>query len=342
MLVCQECNSHLADGSVYCSECGAAVSASETRTELSPADIESRLAAANLHRLRGQYAEATDECTSILKLAPESPDVHCLLGDVYADQNNVEEAMRWYQMAAEIDPESKACADKLEELARKLADINAARGRTSWFDRFVIGENFESSIRIITFTSAGFAALLIAFGLAALFSQKTPHRGGGVSGPLEQVDRAPVNRKPLVVPPTSAGAGNSSQVRTAYEEHLLYQITSAEPVQTGHIAVTGARLDPRTQALTITFRNASNSLDRSETILNAGALARAGFSLSEDIALVILRCLAVVPDSSGHDGMTLVFIGDIPRQSLASLEANAPPEQIQAVLQQPWWASVVP
>jgi hypothetical protein len=339
MAVCARCKTELNDDAIFCTECGAPVIENGEGGSES-ARIETLVAAANVQRTHGDYEAAVGQCTEILKQDPENPAVHCLLGDIYADQNKVEQAVRWYQMACEIDPESKGCAERLDRLRTKLADMNAvesADGPNSWFDRFVIGENFESSIRIITFASAGFAALLIGFGLVALFSQKQPSVSASNSYPPSQNAPYPRGRKPLVVAPTGVGPG--APIRTAYEDQLLYRIASSRPVVSRGVAVSGLRLDPRTHSLTVTYTNASNSVDRRETLLSGAVVASAGFAASKDIASVTLRCLANAPDTAGGTAAAIIFIADVPRQSAVVLQPNAAPEQISRAMQNPWWST---
>ncbi len=73
----------------------------------------SRLAQANLHRLRRQWDEANRVCLHVLYAAPDSWRAHALLGDIAAERGDADEAIRWYCMALDIRPDAQATRDKL-------------------------------------------------------------------------------------------------------------------------------------------------------------------------------------------------------------------------------------
>ncbi|HEX5323393.1 MAG TPA: tetratricopeptide repeat protein, partial [Capsulimonadaceae bacterium] len=82
-----------------------------------PFDESSRmLAQANLHRMRGQWDEAIAICMDAMRLMPNDPTAHSLLGDIYSDQGNLDEAIRWYCMALDLKPASRADREKLSRL----------------------------------------------------------------------------------------------------------------------------------------------------------------------------------------------------------------------------------
>ncbi|CEK19348.1 tetratricopeptide repeat protein [Chthonomonas calidirosea] len=68
------------------------------------AGIRHLLVRANLHRLRKQYAEAVECCIAAIRRRPDCQAAHSMLGDIYRDQENWAEAVRWYRMAVEIRP----------------------------------------------------------------------------------------------------------------------------------------------------------------------------------------------------------------------------------------------
>lgn len=68
------------------------------------AGIRTLLVRANLHRLRKQYAEAVECCIAAIRRRPDCQAAHSMLGDIYRDQENWAEAVRWYRMAVEIRP----------------------------------------------------------------------------------------------------------------------------------------------------------------------------------------------------------------------------------------------
>jgi hypothetical protein len=62
------------------------------------------LAQANLERIRGQWAEAVETCVRVLRDNPGNADAHSLLGDIYRDQGEIDDAIQWYRMAVDLRP----------------------------------------------------------------------------------------------------------------------------------------------------------------------------------------------------------------------------------------------
>lgn len=85
----------------------------------------SRLAQANLHRLRRQWDEANRVCLHVLYAAPDSWRAHALLGDIAAERGDADEAIRWYCMALDIRPDAQATREKLSLIVNsRRAELN--------------------------------------------------------------------------------------------------------------------------------------------------------------------------------------------------------------------------
>ncbi|MDO8681969.1 MAG: tetratricopeptide repeat protein [Armatimonadota bacterium] len=336
---CPECKTTLTDDALECPACGALITGAEERESPEHRDVEVLMSAAEMHLERGEYDEAIDRCTAVLQQDPENAAAHIMLGDIYAEQERVQDAARWYEMALEIEPDNRVCIEKLENLRRTLSekdDDSESTRNLGWFDRFVIGRGFESSIRIITGASAAFAALLIAAGLVSLYSHKQPDQAVGDSYPPEQFSYPDSRRKPVVVESTSAPGGLLE--RADHEIRLLRQLNDNQLVYSRRIAVDDARVDPRGKVtLIVTFRNHGNSANREEILLNSGAVASAGFSVNPQIAMINVRCVASVPDEAGRYQMDLVFVADVGRGSAPALKPNSTAEQIAPALKNQWW-----
>ena len=76
---------------------------------------ESDLAAANLSRLRGLFTDAEGICIRVLRADPNNVHAHSLIGDIYRDQGRFEDACQWYQLALDLQPDSRPDQSKLEE-----------------------------------------------------------------------------------------------------------------------------------------------------------------------------------------------------------------------------------
>lgn len=340
-ITCRKCNTKLSNEALYCFECGAPIS-DDPPAAASKQDIDALLTDANLHRIRGEWEEAIKCCTEVLRQDTENPEAHALLGDIYASQSRFEDAIRWFEMAIDIEPDNQAYADKLEELILKLAEMNAAPGsdssRTGWFDKFVVGQSFESSVRVITVSSAAFAALLIIVAVVIMLSRRLPDND--IYTPVQPTTTASSRpaHSPVIVPRTTEPAIPTE--RSAYEDWLLAQLRNNELVASRRITVDDARYDPRNQTLIATFRNSQDSVDRPQILLNAGAVAAAGFA-TKDVSLVTVRCVGAEPVDVGRAQLGIVFVGDIDRRSAGALQPNASAEQISPVIQNPWWSRTV-
>ena len=186
------------------------------------------LARANLLRMRGQWDEAVAACTEALRKAPESPTAHALLGDIYEAQGKLDDALQWYGMAVDLNPDSKVDRAKLDRLvnAQRVALLQqegraggvagtppAAAGageRTlQWFDRLFPPGKSDSIARLILAVS-GAIALLILFAAAFVYFAYGNAATGG-SPPLGSVlppDPAPVTGDaPIVVQPPAGRPG---------------------------------------------------------------------------------------------------------------------------------------
>ncbi|MHB9024632.1 MAG: tetratricopeptide repeat protein [Armatimonadota bacterium] len=111
---CFQCGVTLPDGTTICSSCGADIGRAE-RVQLGE-EIHRLLAEANLCRLRGQYDEAISVSTRILRLDSSNAAAHSLLGDIYREQGNYHEALGWYKLAVQLNPNSHADRAKLDEM----------------------------------------------------------------------------------------------------------------------------------------------------------------------------------------------------------------------------------
>ncbi|HLV81854.1 MAG TPA: zinc-ribbon domain-containing protein [Chthonomonadaceae bacterium] len=102
--------------------------------------VRTLLSQANLYRLRGLWAGAVDRCIAVLKIQPDNHTAHSLLGDIYRDQDKIEDAIQWYRMAIQLRPNPSDEA-KLKQMERERARqqraaesrarAEAARTRTS-------------------------------------------------------------------------------------------------------------------------------------------------------------------------------------------------------------------
>ena len=182
-MTCRACGNLLPEESAFCPECGVkrgagrvpgeagwaarlpvrrvdessgvSKDASPPALRLAPrASIDALLARANLLRMRGQWTDAVELCTEALRVDAQSGAAHSLLGDIYENQGRLDKAIRWYQLALDLDPESVADKAKLTR-ARELQAVRRRTGspRLSWAYLVAV---------------AGVAFLFVSFVMAAL------------------------------------------------------------------------------------------------------------------------------------------------------------------------------
>lgn len=81
-----------------------------------PAEARQLLAEANRLRSRGQHDEAISVCTRILRADANHAGAHSLLGDIYRDTGNYREALGWFKLAVQLNPNNRADRKKLDEM----------------------------------------------------------------------------------------------------------------------------------------------------------------------------------------------------------------------------------
>jgi hypothetical protein len=123
--VCPKCFEVNDPAATYCIECGAPLS-DDPASEGSDQEVYREITQANLHRIRGDYKPAIDVCLGILKRFPNNGTAHTLLGDIYAEKGELEQAAQWYEMALDLRPESENDRRKLESVQRRMAEQEAA------------------------------------------------------------------------------------------------------------------------------------------------------------------------------------------------------------------------
>jgi tetratricopeptide (TPR) repeat protein len=78
------------------------------------------LAEANLFRTRGQFEEAVSACMRILQRDASHAAAHSLIADIYRDQGNYREALNWFKLAVELNPDNEADKRKLDEMIDRV------------------------------------------------------------------------------------------------------------------------------------------------------------------------------------------------------------------------------
>ncbi|MGC8832614.1 MAG: tetratricopeptide repeat protein [Armatimonadota bacterium] len=319
----------------------------------------SELAEANLLRLRGRYKDALDKCTELLKQTPKDPTLHVLIGDIYRDQGQISEAVQWYQMALDLDPDNPEYAEKLEKLEQQ-----EAKG----------GERWQWWHWILLTTATALVAVALGAGLAwkATRSQvsqeppSTPTQPAVSPAEMPPGLRTPSNT-PQSTPPASASpgfapnqqqtppskAGGSEEERSALretlsssEQALLQLISQSVRQELGdRLVVSGFIMDPRTHSAVVTVNKSAVPATRealSIFLAEVRTVALWTLSLVGSADSVTIRALSRFPLRKGVSGpIEVIFIGDAERKT-GSLQQSDPSQWFT----QQWWhprlAALVP
>ncbi len=118
---CEKCFNPSPKGSEFCQNCGAAL-VHKPGAEGSDVAVYPKLAQVNLLRMRGRFKEAEETCLGILHQFPHNLSANILMGDLAVEQNNLDQAVEWYELALDIEPDNLALQGKLEAAKSKKDD----------------------------------------------------------------------------------------------------------------------------------------------------------------------------------------------------------------------------
>jgi hypothetical protein len=124
MKSCSKCFAVNEPTAEFCVDCGAAFASGG---EGSDTEVYNELARANVLRIRGDWKGAADVCLGILKRFPNNATAHTLLGDIHAEGGDLKQAASWYEMALDLNPDSKADKEKLASVQTRMKEHEAAQ-----------------------------------------------------------------------------------------------------------------------------------------------------------------------------------------------------------------------
>jgi len=207
------------------------------------------LARANLLRMRGDYPAAIEQCLSVLKRAPEDPDAHTLIGDIYAEQGNLGQAAQWYELALDLNPESAPDRQKLTYVQQRINDREVANAAQQ------IALPPATPHPWLPWAVMGAVAVIIGIGSFMLGMRRDVPATNGkttipVSNPIEgaQGTVAPIDR------------GDTLAGSLAEEDRRLMNSVAGQ-VPAG-IALLWAYQDPRNRDIVVTLRARPDDAER--------------------------------------------------------------------------------
>jgi len=300
-------------------------------------ETHAALASANLYKLRGDWQSAVDKCMEVLAADQDNATAHSILGDIYRDQGKITDAMHWYKLALDLNPDSTADRVKLEQLIAHSRNDRMVRHR--W-----LSDARTTAKRVV-------AEAALAIGLLILITTIWPIIWGPPTGSensqseIRSPSSSPRVHLPADVPetaePTQKPVRHSLGASMSEHEDAILQALNASPtlVQRG-LHVTSILIDPRSRSAVISMFSppaknepAAQWLARSALIVLREACFKDGGLERFTIRVVS----GVIQDQVATTKIT--FVADAERNSVLSIvPETAEYPQLTGVLLNPWWA----
>ena len=202
--------------------------------------FDADLAKANLMRMRNDFRKAEEICINILRTYPKSAATHTLLGDIYSDQGRLEQAAHWYELSLDLDPNSWAEKQKLDDIREQIKErdhISSAQ---------TLGLDEVGAVRPAWIVLGVASFLFISYGV--FYVIRHGHLGGSNDQP---VVKTPINAIPdNVDPKRELVASNTVAGVAPPASSPVDGLTSGNTV-TGNAPITGSSKDDKDLELTV-------------------------------------------------------------------------------------------
>jgi hypothetical protein len=312
--LCDRCFANVPSDLSTCPECGATLS-SDQAIDTSDSMIYPELSRANLLRMRGDYSGAEDQCLGILKRYPNNAAVHTLLGDLHAEQDDLEQAAQWYELAIDLNPHSESDRQKLEAVRERQRLKDSA----SSVESLKLPEPHNNiplfaGVSVLAVAVVGLIAYFVGLGVQPK-TARSP-----VVAPVEAPSsETPSNTEAAATTPPSATR------REPQVDRELSALVSQRSTAGGNLL--SVLTDPRRNIVTVTYQVGPN-----EDPKRVGAeLGRTVLDQSQETLIVTLR--AVRQDR-------IVYMADIPRSRyndvLSEAYAANPDAWIDSMVTNEW------
>lgn len=346
MTVCPKCFAEIPDTSVFCLECGARIREDTTDSlyaEGSDREVYPEIARANLLRMQGEYEQAIEICLNILRRYPSNETAHALLGDIYADQGKLEDAIQWYELLVDLAPNNAVYSAKLMnlrslraaqiappppiELPDAPAPIRAPTPKVWAYGLFIL--------LALILTGAGFMAGLRMQATTDSAENQPPKPSVPVESRVVPPPPEPPRTEaplPPITPPIEAGTASTGMSEgEARLARVLSQQLKGLPVW--------CTFDVLTQRWLVRIRLQGGALTRTRILQEALATARAFFEQAPGIPSVVITVL--IPTTTGGDNA--IFSADIPSTAVPLSPTELTDEQLNTLFQSinVWWNSTV-
>jgi hypothetical protein len=354
-MVCTLCGLEITNPDAGCEWCKGHDAATNSRPLADPRLVTAKLAEANLARMRGHWEEAEACCIDVLRLDPSNLEAHSLLGDLYRDQDRLDDAAQWYRLALDINSNSTVDQAKLKSVEREMerrshqpTEVTERRPVTNPIGTHrLLGASPITWVRALTVISVVFV-LAVGGVLFAMQSRRhVPPKPPAANATT--IPYTPPSATPKTTPPpTQDGALNLTDrpdnpratpksAMTSQELMLAQQVERAGLLSVGTsliditVSPSSLRVDV---ALVRTEEAAATAENTREAVLHdASRVARVLLASEPRISRVSVSMRTRTAD--GHVQPT--FEGATDRQSMNGVPESATPETEAAAFPGPWW-----
>jgi tetratricopeptide (TPR) repeat protein len=340
-MVCPKCFAEIPDTSVFCLECGARLredTLDPLYAEGSDREVYPDIARANLLRIKGHYEEAVDVCLGILKRYPSNETAHALLGDIYADQGKLADAIQWYELLVDLSPSNALYRAKLDNLRSLQAAQQAPPAAMT-------PPPPAQAPSTHTWVYGLFGLITLILILSAFMAGRRWSLTEASSTP--PINKSPMTEPPRIppppVPPPSAVERPSEQENSvptfsgmsASEEQLARAISQ----RLNNMPV-WCHFDPLLNRWAVRARIQAGALTRTRVMQEALRVAFAAFEQSPSLQSLVV--IMLVPGTEGGD--TLLMAAEFARATLPVSLQGLTEQQIEAIFQsvRVWWNPAVP
>lgn len=343
MKACDSCKVVVDESISICPRCGKLLG-NESDTEQMQKACR-LLTDANLHRMKGESNTAIEKCIEALKLAPDNPDTHSLLGDIYVGAGKLEEAAKWYQMAIDLRPDSKLDIAKLERIKPLIRESQQRYNEMTTGGWLLNDTKRDSGLRKIVIFSVIALMVLVLFGVVALFlrfnSEDSTVIGTQPHRPPSKTGQSDIT---VIPPPINQGADLQVIARPIVEQDMLSSLATNPAILSRRLIMEDVKIDPRTGEMLLTFRlsETTKSYTRIEALRHAAVVATAAFAASSGTTKVEVRALAEYQTELSPREPKLALIADVTRQ-VSGLDINKSSiEDLSRFFTGLWWGPELP
>jgi hypothetical protein len=235
--------------------------------------------------MRGNFKEAEELCLAILHQFPHNLSANILMGDIATEQGALDQAVEWYELALDIEPDNASLKAKLEAAQSKKEDSTTQ----SIVQELGLPPEKPKTVTIAITSIVG----ILAMALLAWFAYKAASRtrdDGGLDKPVVITTGGGGGVSTTGNTDTTGGNEKPNQAPSSEEDATLTKLIASKATESAFFV--DARFDLMSDGITITY-NAPQDKDEREIGVK---LATESFGIvkdgmSREIRQVTLRAL---------------------------------------------------